>query len=366
VEYQFLFKGPTTDDMWQLLQDYSTAATASWNTQGLLGKHRLQVRARAQGTLPETEIRDKLRFWLNSANPTVGVQLTAATRSPQEAGVQVSLNALGVGGSGVYEYGFDIKGTATAEEWVELRDFSTQSDLLLDTTAYLGEHKLRVRARNAGSADKPVKARLKFWVNGSDPAIGANLSAAVPNPVATGSVVTVTATGSGGNGSYDHMFRIKGPATKEVWQDLQTYSSGDTVSFDSADYLGRHKVQVLLRNAGTVDQPIKASVNVWVNGTMPTTGATLNVTPENPQAIGPVVTVSATGSGGTGSYEFAYSYKGPSTGYAWSDLRTYATDPLYNWDTTGLPPGKYRLRVEVRNAGTLDQPVKVKTAYTLQ
>ncbi|MDH3713614.1 MAG: PQQ-binding-like beta-propeller repeat protein [Gammaproteobacteria bacterium] len=366
VEYQFLFKGASTGDMWRLLQDYSTSATMSWNTQGLLGKHRLQVRARSQGTLPETEVRDKLGFWLNDVNPTVDAQLTAAPSSPQIAGMQILLNAFGVGGSGVYEYGFDIKGPATAEEWVELRDYGTQSTFLLDTTGYPGQHKLRVRTRDAGSADKPVKAKLKFWVNDSNPATGASLSATVPNPVATGTVVAVTAAGSGGSEDYDYLFRVKGPATQEIWQDLQTYSSNDTLSLDAANYLGEHKVQVLLRNAGTLDQPVKASMKVWVNGETPTTGATLSVTPEDPQAVGVAVTLSATASGGTGSYEYAYSYKGSSTNGKWTDLRAYTTDPLYNWETAGLLPGKYKLRVEVRNAGTLDQPVKVKTTYILK
>jgi hypothetical protein len=52
---------------------------------------------------------------------------------------------------------------------------------------------------------------------------------------------------------------------------------------------------------------------------------------------------------GTGQYEYRFWLR--SNG-AWSMVRDYSADPQWAWSTAEFPPGRYAIRVEVRNVGS--------------
>ncbi len=49
-EYRLKVKGPSTNDRYQLLRDYSADGVLAWDTTGRLGKHIMQISARNAGT----------------------------------------------------------------------------------------------------------------------------------------------------------------------------------------------------------------------------------------------------------------------------------------------------------------------------
>ncbi len=66
------------------------------------------------------------------------------------------LSAGAQGGSGSYMYEFQLKGPSTGDKWEVLQAMGTTSTYSWDTTGILGQHRVRVRLKNAGTDDKTV------------------------------------------------------------------------------------------------------------------------------------------------------------------------------------------------------------------
>jgi len=49
-----------------------------------------------------------------------------------------------------------VKSPSTRDQWQVLQAMSTVSTYSWDTTGILGQHRVRVRLKNAGTDDKPV------------------------------------------------------------------------------------------------------------------------------------------------------------------------------------------------------------------
>ncbi len=81
------------------------------------------------------------------------------------------------------------------------------------------------------------------------------------------------------------------------------------------------------------------------------TGVTVTANPADNTIVGGTVVFTATGSGGTGSYEYYFwLYNGDGT---WTIKKPYSTPGnTWTWNTTGLAPGTYQVNAAVRTAGT--------------
>lgn len=265
VEYQFRVKGPSTSNQWVILQDYSSVASIVWDTTGALGKNRLQVKARNAGT-QDTPAKDTITFWVNDVNPTTEVTLTTNETSPATIGTVVTLTGQGIGGTGSYEYQFRVKGPATDDAWQILQDFSISNTTTWDTTTYPGKNRIQVRARNLGSTDRWVKDTQTFWVNSLSPTTGVSVIFENESPQPEGLAISLAGQGEGGTGSYEYQFRVKGPATNNIWIILQDFSSTVAYTWNSAGFAGTNKIQVRARTAGTNDKPVKKNTNYVITG----------------------------------------------------------------------------------------------------
>ncbi len=97
-------------------------------------------------------------------------------------------------------------------------------------------------------------------------------------------------------------------------------------------------------------------------------GSTLSASPTGPQNPGVNVTLTATpatcGGGETAEYRFAYQRDGTTEPYV--TFRDWSTIPTANWDTTGLPSGKYHQIVYVRAVGSgVPAQSAARTTYLL-
>ena len=109
--------------------------------------------------------------------PATGATLDAGPASPQSAGTAITLSAAGIGGSGIYEYQFYIKGPSdTAAKIVQ--PYSSV-DTYQWTPASGGIYSLGVRVRGQGStADFEAQKWMSYEVTaGTGPATGATLDA---------------------------------------------------------------------------------------------------------------------------------------------------------------------------------------------
>ena len=83
----------------------------------------------------------------------------------------------------------------------------------------------------------------------------------------------------------------------------------------------------------------------------PVTGVALTMDKSSPQVQGAVVTFTGAATGGSGSYQYYFTYRNPNTGL-WSVGQAYSGNPSWVWDTTGATPGVYIVQVWARSAGS--------------
>ena len=366
-EYSFRYNGPTTNNKWVVLQDYAFNNTVDWDTTGLVGENRIQVFARTAGT-EDSAVSKTKKFFVNAVEPPTAVSLETSVESPQLNGTIIVLTALATGGSSDYEYQFEYKGPSTDNDWLTLQEYAANNVFAWDTTAALGDNTLRVLARavGAGTLDLTVKETKKFYINSDAPVTGVKLTASASSPQLEGTVVTWTAEASGGTGSYEYLFRYKGPSTSKEWVVLQEYNVNNILHWDTSGALGSNKIEVQARTAGSQDQAVKQSKNFIVNGLDAMTGVTISADLPSPQVQNVVVTFTAVGQGVTGSYEYLFRYKGPATNDKWVTLQDYSTVNTFIWDTQQDLLGDYRFQVRARNLNSVDTDVIANINFTIE
>jgi hypothetical protein len=161
-EYRFSERGPSTGNQWQVIRDYSTSRSLSWDTSGKAGDNRIAVLARNVGTTDDSRVQTSMLFTIDAApsdtpspapeQPT-SVTLWSSRRSPQAEGVVVQFTASASGGSGDYEYRFSERGPSTGNQWQVIRDYSASRYLSWDTSGKVGDNRIAVIVRSVGTTD---------------------------------------------------------------------------------------------------------------------------------------------------------------------------------------------------------------------
>ncbi len=135
--------------------------------------------------------------------------------------------------------------------------------------------------------------------------------------------------------------------------------------FNSAGIVGRHRLQVRARNAGSLDQVVRQARTVWLNNLDAMSAVSLSTAPTSPQPAGTLVTLTGTPTGGNGRFEYQYRVRGPATGAVWQILQDWTPSNTYQWDTTPYT-GTHRVQVRARNAGSIDQPARNGQNFSAQ
>ena len=183
---------------------------------------------------------------------------------------------------------------------------------------------------------------------GFPPAVSVALTADPASPQAAGAQVTFTAAAAGGSGTYQYRFWLKTGAT---WAVVQPYGAANTWAWNTAGLPdATYYVQVDARNAGSTATREAAKVLAYaIDSNPPITALGLTADPASPQQPGPVVTFTATPTGGSGSIEYRFWLK---TGATWSVVQAYGAANTWDWTTAGLPAGTYYVQVDARNVGS--------------
>ncbi len=96
---------------------------------------------------------------------------------------------------------------------------------------------------------------------------------------------------------------------------------------------------------------------------LPATGATLSAFPASPQPPGTQVAFVATGSGGTGTYEYRFTL---TDGITTNVVQPYSSASAWVWNTATQPFGAYQVAADVRSLGsTADTEVTALASYAL-
>jgi hypothetical protein len=164
--------------------------------------------------------------------------------------------------------------------------------------------------------------------------------------------VTFTAKGSGGTGSYEYQFWLLSPGGS--WTSTRAYSSTPTWAWDTTGLAtGTYQINVWAKSAEsapTAGYDTYTIINYTLNALAPSTAVTLTPNVTSPQSVASTVTFTATGSGGTGAYEYQFWVLAP--GGSWTSKRAYSSTPTWSWDTTGLAAGTYQINVWAKTAGS--------------
>ena len=132
------------------------------------------------------------------------------------------------------------------------------------------------------------------------------------------------------------------------------------VPFDSTSLSnGLHTISALVRLQDGSSQSV-AGVCTVSNSSQTTppvttrpTSVSINTSLTSPQPEGASITLSAAAFGGSGSYEYRFWVRGPSTGNAWAIVRDFAAGSSYTW-TAPSTGGTYSLGVWAKNSGDSD------------
>jgi len=165
-EYQFWHRGPSTDNKYELVQDYSTSDAWTWTTDtGDLCNNYVKVKSRSLGSCSSYEAYTYLSYKV-SPQAATGVTVTTSPVSPSPAGTVVTFTASGSGGAGEYEYQFWHKGPSNGNSWQMVRDYSTATAWVWTTdTGDIGENYNKVYTRSLGSCSSyEAKAYINYQI----------------------------------------------------------------------------------------------------------------------------------------------------------------------------------------------------------
>jgi len=159
-EYEFRVK---SGDTWSVVQDYSSTSTWQWDTvEAAAGTYYVGVYARNAGSTARYEAVGNMKFGL--VELLTGVTFISDLSSPQVIGSAINFTAVGVGGTGDYEYEFRVK---SGDTWSVVQDYSSTSTWQWDTAeAATGTYYVGVYTRKAGSTARyEAVGNMKFVIN---------------------------------------------------------------------------------------------------------------------------------------------------------------------------------------------------------
>ena len=358
AQYRFSIRKPGA--AFAVVQEYSATSTFSWNTAGLpYGVYQLKVDARNAGATNDTETTGNLAYSLQAAacsTPTVTSSLVQAAGNTAFVNISATTAACP---HPVYQFWIQAPGSTT---WAIAQAYATNSSYHWTTAGLAaGTYTFSVWVRDASrpGVTSTSLGNLDAFANITwpyAPCSGVTISTTPATSSLAGEMVTVSASASGcSNAQYE--FWVLGPGSS-TWTIAQPFGAGSTFSWNTAGPLpaGQYRLSVWVRDGsspgsnvsglGTYDASAAAVYNLT---TAPCTGATLSIAPPTSSSAGTAVTVTA---GATGCPKPLFEFWILAPGSTWKIAQAYSSTGTYNWTTTGLQSGLYRVSVWVRDASS--------------
>ncbi|MBI5189737.1 MAG: SBBP repeat-containing protein [Nitrospirae bacterium] len=175
--------------------------------------------------------------------------VTATPASPQVAGSPVTWTTAASGGSGSYKYCYYRKGPDTGYLYVKERDWHVSNSWVWTPTAtQVGTNYIKVKVNNS-SGGLPVESYTSFKVTPGPLAIQSfGPSPASPKP--NGTLITWTATATGGTGSYLYKYWRKGPDTGGLYVVARDWNSSGAWDWTpGVGQVGYNYIKVQVKNS---------------------------------------------------------------------------------------------------------------------
>ena len=204
---------------------------------------------------------------------------------------------------------------------------------------------------------------------------GVTLMTSLASPQPTGTMITLTATGSGG-ATPVHAFRFWVQPYGGAWQIVRDWGPAATYVWTPTMASG-FNVAVEARGSGKTVAEVQTAVGFVITagsggsggtgatgaigGGGPMTGVSLMTNLTNPQPTGTMITLSATGSGGATPYAYRFWVQPWSGG--WQIVRDWGPEANYVW--TAAVVGGHNLAVEARSAGATAVEVQSAIGFVI-
>lgn len=361
-QYRFLVKGPETDGVWEIVQDYGDQSSFVMDTSAYPKTHRVAVWVHSQGSIRPYDALASLVFVVETA-PATSVTLTPDPPSPHGAGGPIQLTAVASGGAGPYEYRFWVLGPATGGIWAVARDWDANETWTWDPGESQGASQLGVWARSVGSPNPRDATDTVPYQIVLGAAQSVTLQASPPSPEDEGRSIEFIAEASGDAVAYEYAFWLKGPETEDVWRVVRGYQPSESFTWQPS-VAGLHEMSAWARADGSTRVKEATAIvpyRVRERGAGPVesvvlrsgTGALFCI------SAGARITWTATAEGGSGDYEYRFLHRSPTTDDIWVEVQSYGPANTWVWDVAGAERGKNGVGVWVRNVGS---PVDLETA----
>ena len=368
-QYQFMAKVAPAG-AFVVGQAYGPSNTWIWNTTGVPpGFYEFQVFARSVGSTAAVEAVNTLVYIL-TVPPTTSVGLTAAPVSPVLVDNNVLFTATPtVGGTATHQYQFWYRSVG-APTFSMAQDYGAANTYTWKATA--GSYEWKVFARSTGSTavSEAISPIVPFVVTGAGgPTVSSvTLTASPVGTAPAGDNVTFIAAASGGSGTYEYQFMAKF-GTSGTFGIVRGYSTDNTWRWNTTGAPpNNYEIAVYARSVGSV-APLEALATLNYTLTSPSataaTSVTLTANPLDNAITGSTIVFTATGSGGTGPYEYEFLANFAGVG-PFDVIQDYSTNNTFTWNSVGAPPVGYDFQVNVRVVGST-APFEATTTilYTL-
>jgi hypothetical protein len=355
--YQFWIQAP--GGQWTVLQPYSSASTASWNTTGLAtGTYLFDAWAKQSGSSASYEAHVSPNPSYTLQPPPPGPPCTSVTwnapspASPQTPGVQVRLSATASGcPSPLYQFWVQAPGGT----WVVLQAYSAASTATWNTSGQSGgTYLFDVWAKQSDSSaswDTHLSPNPTYTLLAGPACTSVTWNAPSPaSPQAPGVQVTLSASASGCPNPL-YQFWVQPPGG--TWTILKAYSSASTATWNTSGQSGgTYTFDVWAKQSGSsasYEAHLSPTPTYILQTGAPCTGVALTFNPPTPSTAGATIQLNAVASG-CPSPQYQFWIQAP--GGQWTVVQAYSSSSTFAWNTAGLPPGTYLFDVWVRQAGS--------------
>ena len=320
VKYTFLCNDGTT------LQAASTSNTCKW-IPSKAGKCIIAVRAQDSNYSVTTAGEFNV---LSQSSDLV------CTGTISSSGSTVTLKGSASGGSAPYQFTYCYKKTSSTT-WTVIKNFSTTTSVSI--TPEPGTYDACIKAKdNKGTI---AKQYYTFTIKAPSLAAKASFSSL---KITQGKTVTVTGSATGGTAPYQYALFYK-KSTSTNWTNAQAFRDNNVITIKPV-HVGTYNVCLKVKDStGTIS---KVYQDITVDPAPLALKASISATN---LVFGNSQTVTATGSGGKGSYKYAVYYK-RSTVSDWSAAQAFDSNNVISFKPAHT--GSYQVCVKVKDAdGTI-------------
>lgn len=349
--YQFRLRSPA--GVWSTLQNFSTAASAPWNTTGhAAGTYLIAVYVK-DASSPKPYDTYALGTFVLQINYCTATNVGTLTTSPQPSGTPVTFSATATDcSSPLYEWWIN-----KADVWtiVPGHDFAHSTNTFVWNTTGLpsATYQIGVWAKETGStklhdAFAFITYTLVVQSVTQTKCQAVNITPSPTSPSAAGSTVTLSAKAiSCSNPQYRWWVRD----ITEVWHIVQDYPGTNTYNW-TASTPGTYLLGVWVRQSGSLSKYQAFSFITYTlsvpAAARPCTSVSINPSLPSPQIPGTTITFNPIATG-CGAANYRWFVAAP--GGAFKQSQAYGPT-AFAWHTTGLAPGFYQIGVWARRVGS--------------